>query len=157
MVFVSCGISYGGILAILSYGFVERADFAYSGPVLWKEFFRTVERATASALVYIFRKGAEFTRNIQGRNASANEENVLKNEVCQYPPEKKGAINLFKSKPLSYGPDFCIHRVFYMISSELFYRARISSKPGDRVYQEFYMRGSDPRRLQRHRSPSQRY
>lgn len=65
------------MIAILSYGFLEGADFAYSGPVLRKFFFRKVEPATTSALVYIFRKGPEFFRDIVGRNSSANEENVL--------------------------------------------------------------------------------
>lgn len=75
VVFGSRGINYGGgVLAIV---FGEEADFAYPSPVLRKVFFRTVVLATTSALVYIFRKGAEFSRDIEGRNASANEENVL--------------------------------------------------------------------------------
>lgn len=65
------------MIAIFSYRFVEGADFAYSGPVLRKVFFRTVEQATTSALVYIFRKGTEFFCDIEGRNSSANEENIL--------------------------------------------------------------------------------
>ena len=75
MVFGSRGISYErGVLVII---FGEEADFAYPSPVLRKVVFRTVVLAITSALVYIFRKGAEFSRDIEGRNASADEENVL--------------------------------------------------------------------------------
>lgn len=65
------------MIAILPYNFDEGADFADSGPVIRKVFTRTVKPAPTSALVYIFRNGPEFFRDIEGRNSSANEENVL--------------------------------------------------------------------------------
>lgn len=91
MIFASRGISYGrGVLAVLFYDFVEGADFAYSGPVLRKVFLRKVERATTNALVYVFRKGAEFFRDIEGRNSSANEENVLIRSILSISPRNQG-------------------------------------------------------------------
>lgn len=65
------------MLAIMTCDIVEGADRAYSGPVFRKFFFRKVVQATTRALVDIFRKGAQFSRDIGGRNPSANEKNVL--------------------------------------------------------------------------------
>ena len=85
------------MLAILTCQIVEIANLAYPHPVFWKSFFRKVEQATTNTLVDIFRKGAEFSRDIGRRNASADEENVLIRLKLSLPPQKLGAIDLLRA------------------------------------------------------------
>lgn len=83
------------MLATLTCDNVEGAHSAYSGPVFRKFFFRKVQRATTSALVDVLRKGAQFSRDIGGRNASAKEENVLIGKTVIIPPIRGRAVDSF--------------------------------------------------------------
>ena len=69
------------MLATMTCEIVKGADLAYSDAVFRKFIFRKVPRAITSTLVDTFRQGAEFSRDIEGRNPSANEENVLTRRI----------------------------------------------------------------------------